>query len=69
MSRPNPTASLGEKIAAQREEKAARADRLAEAHVVGRHAQAYRREAQFWRDAAQLARDGDLRPLSFERNA
>lgn len=66
MPRSHPTPTLAEKIALQREAKAARCDELAEAHATGRHFVTYQREARFWRDAAQLAREGDTRPLSFE---
>lgn len=69
MIKPDPESVRGRlcaQIAAARERKATRCDEMAAEHVNGRAHAALRREATFWRDAAEIAREGDLTPLSFE---
>lgn len=63
----SPTVTLRGKVAAQREAKAAAADRWAAVHGLSTaHGRAYRRAADAWRDAARRALAGDLSPVTVE---
>lgn len=55
--------SLSEKVARQRDAKAALADRMARLTIGCAWAATYRQEAADWRAAAERARAGDLTPF------
>lgn len=56
--------TLAQKVAAQREAKAQLALRFANLHPEGSHARmGYECAAQFWSEAADAARAGDLTPV------